>query len=98
MKTATESTRKRTENGFILATVLVFLVVLSLTAFLAAKLTRSDITVVNNLQNEKEAFTIAEAGIAEALYRLSITSPACVAMTGVAGPGTDACSGGKFDA
>lgn len=63
---------KRGQRGFILATVLLFLVVLSLTAFLAAKLTRTDIQVVNNLQNEKEALSVAEAGIQEALYRLSV--------------------------
>ncbi len=62
----------RGQRGFILATVLIFLVVLSLTAFLAAKLTRTDIQVVNNLQNEKEALTIAEAGVHEALYRMSL--------------------------
>lgn len=64
--------RGQGERGFILATVLVFLVVLSITAFLAARLTRTNIQVVNNLQNEKEAHAIAEAGIQEALYRLSL--------------------------
>jgi hypothetical protein len=67
---ATSQTRR--ERGFILATVLIFLVVLSLSAFLGAKLTRTDIQVVNNLQNEKEALAIAEAGIHEALYRMSL--------------------------
>jgi hypothetical protein len=72
MNTRPTTTRMQPERGFILATVLVFLVVLSLTAFLAAKLTRTDIQVVNNLQNQKEALAIAEAGIHEALYRMSV--------------------------
>jgi Tfp pilus assembly protein PilX len=95
--TTTRETRPN-EAGFILATVLVFLVVLSLTAFLAAKLTRSDIQVMNNLQNEKEALTIAEAGVTEALYRLSVASPTCVTLSGVNGAGADACASAKFDA
>jgi Tfp pilus assembly protein PilX len=70
MRMTTRQTRG--QRGFILATVLIFLVVLSLSAFLAAKLTRTDIQVVNNLQNEKEALSIAEAGIHEALYRMSL--------------------------
>jgi hypothetical protein len=72
MNTRNAAIREYAQRGFILATVLVFLVVLSLTAFLAARLTRTDIQVVNNLQNEKEALSIAEAGIHEALYRLSL--------------------------
>jgi hypothetical protein len=63
---------KQAQRGFILATVLVFLVVLSIGAFLAAMLTRTNVQVVNNLQNEKEAFAIAEAGVHEALYRMSV--------------------------
>ena len=73
------------ESGFILATVLVFLVVLSLTAFLSARLTRGDIQTVNNLQNEKEALTIADAGVHEALYRLSLASGDTATIPGVAG-------------
>jgi hypothetical protein len=73
------------EQGFVLATVLVFLVVLSLTAFFAAGLTRSDVQVVNNLQNEREALYVAEAGVNEALYRLKVQSPACVPISGVGG-------------
>ncbi|MBI2962345.1 MAG: hypothetical protein HYY35_01200, partial [Deltaproteobacteria bacterium] len=73
------------QGGFILATVLVFLVVLSLTAFLAARLTRTDVQVVNNLQNEKEAFAIAEAGIHEALYRLSLAIGEQATVSGVNG-------------
>jgi Tfp pilus assembly protein PilX len=38
----------RTQEGFILATVLVFLMVLSLGAFFSARLTRSDIQIVTN--------------------------------------------------
>ena len=77
--------RSHDEAGFILATLLVFAVVLSLTAFLAAKLTRTDIQLVNTLQNEKKALGLAEAGVAEALYRLSLVSPANVRITGVNG-------------
>lgn len=73
------------QGGFILATVLVFLVVLSLTAFFAAGLTRTDIQVVNNLQNEKEAFAIAEAGVQEALYRLSLAMGDKATVSGVNG-------------
>lgn len=62
------------ESGFVLATVLVFLVVLSLTAFLAARLTRTDVQMVNNLQNEKKAIALADAGVDEALYRLSLAA------------------------
>ena len=72
MNTRPTTKRGRGQRGFILATVLIFLIVLSLTAFLAAKLTRTDIQVVNNLQNEKEAFAIAEAGIHEAFYRMNV--------------------------
>ena len=36
----------------------------------------------NNLQNEREAFSIAEAGITEALYRMSIASPSNVTVNG----------------
>jgi Tfp pilus assembly protein PilX len=72
MNSRMATSRIRGERAFILATVLIFLVVLSLSAFLGAKLTRTDIQVVNNLQNEKEAFAIAEAGIHEALYRMSV--------------------------
>jgi Tfp pilus assembly protein PilX len=87
----------RRERGFILATVLVFLVVLSLVAFFAARLTRANTQVVNNLQNEKQAFFAAEAGIDEALYRLSLKSPSCVSM-GI-GPGiSSGCTGSTFDA
>jgi len=76
---------KRTQGGFILATVLLLLVVLSLTAFLAAGLTRTDIQVVNNLQSEKKAFAIAEAGIDEAVYRMSLALGDQAAVSGVNG-------------
>lgn len=62
------------ESGLVLATVLVFLVVITLTAFGAAALTRTDIQLVNNEQNEKVAFYVAEAGIAEAVLRLGTAS------------------------
>src|SRR6185295_2052742 len=63
---------KRSERGFILAVVLVFFLVLSVSAYFAAAMTRTDVQVVNNLQNEKKALAIAEAGVQEALYRMSI--------------------------
>ena len=75
----------RSNKGFALATVLVLILVLTVTIFFSARLTRTDVQVVNNLQNEKEAFTIAEAGINEALYRLSIASPGNVTIDGVPG-------------
>jgi hypothetical protein len=75
----------RREGGFMLATVLVFLVVLSLTVFFSAGMTRTSIQVVNNEQNQKEAFAAAEAGIDEALYRLSLVGGDTAAITGVNG-------------
>ncbi|MBI2962775.1 MAG: hypothetical protein HYY35_03405 [Deltaproteobacteria bacterium] len=62
------------ERGMVLATVLVFLVVLTLTAFGAAALTRTNLQLVGNEQNEKSAFYAAEAGIAEAVLRLGMSS------------------------
>ena len=53
MRTMTRIPERRQERGFILATVLVFLVVLTLTAFFAARITRTNTQVVNNLQNEE---------------------------------------------
>ena len=58
------------ERGFILATVLVFLVVLTISAFLASSLSRTNVQVVTNLLDEKEAFFTAEAGVGEAVLRL----------------------------
>jgi Tfp pilus assembly protein PilX len=79
------SMNNRTQDGFILATVLLFLVVLSLSAFLAAGLTRTDVQVVNNLQSEKKAFAIAEAGIHEAIYRMSLAMGDQATVSGVNG-------------
>src|SRR5207249_12313628 len=90
MRTRTSKEARR-ESGFVLATVLVFLVVLSLTAFFAAKLTRTDVQVVNNLQNEKEALFAAEAGVNEALYRLGLIGGDRATIAGVN-------SGNAFDA
>ena len=96
--------RASSERGYILATVMVFLVVLSMTAFFGAKLARTNVQVVTNLGNQKDALFVAEAGINEALYRMRIASPACVSVSGV-GSGTvpagwpnGTCSGGTFDA
>jgi hypothetical protein len=75
----------RREDGFVLATVLVFLVVLTLSIFFGAGLTRTDIQLVNNEQNQKEAFAAAEAGIDEALYRLSLAGGDTAAITGING-------------
>ena len=91
MISQTLAARTRREGGFMLATVLVFLVVLSMTVFFAARMTRTDIQVVNNEQNQKEAFAAAEAGIDEALYRLSLVGGDTAAITGVNG-------GSAFDA
>lgn len=70
------------ERGFVLATVLVFLVVLTMTAFMSAALTRTDIQLVNNRYNERKAFYAAEAGVAEALLRLSMTKSTNVTVDG----------------
>jgi hypothetical protein len=75
----------RREGGFVLATVLVFLVVLTLGIFFGAGLTRTDIQVVNNEQNQKKAFAAAEAGVAEALYRMSLVGGDTAAITGING-------------
>jgi hypothetical protein len=73
----------RREDGFVLATVLVFMLVLTLSVFFGAGLTRTDVQVVNNEQNQKEAFRAAEAGIDEALYRLSLVGGDRATITGV---------------
>ena len=70
------------QRGVILATVLVFLVVLTLSAFFASMLSRTDILLVNNEQNEKQAFYIAEAGVTEALVRLGMTTTTNVTANG----------------
>lgn len=70
------------ERGLVLAVVLVFLVVLTLTGFLASALTRTDIQVVSSLRSEKRAFYVAEAGITEALIRLSMSNPTNVTVDG----------------
>ena len=75
----------RREDGFVLATVLVFLLVLTLSVFFSAGMTRTDVQVVNNEQNQKEAFAAAEAGVDEALYRLSLTGGDTAAITGING-------------
>jgi hypothetical protein len=75
----------RREDGFVLATVLVFLLVLTLSVFFGAGLTRTDVQVVNNEQNQKEAFAAAEAGIDEALYRMSLVGGDKAAITGING-------------
>ncbi len=52
----------RREDGFVLATVLVFMLVLTLSVFFGAGLTRTDVQVVNNEQNQKEAFARPRRG------------------------------------
>jgi Tfp pilus assembly protein PilX len=69
-------------GGMILATILVFLMVLTLAAFAAATLTRTNAQLVTNERNEKAAFYIAEAGAAEALIRLGMTSAQAVSVDG----------------
>ena len=72
----------RNERGFILATVILFLMILSVTAFFAAGMTRTDIQIVNNVQNEKEALAIAEAGVQEVLYRMSFVGTGAAGQPG----------------
>ena len=62
----------RNEHGVVLAAILVLLVVLTLSAFGAALLTRTDIQLVNNGYAERKAFYTAEAGVAEATLRLAL--------------------------
>ncbi|MGH7822143.1 MAG: hypothetical protein ACREQ9_20470 [Candidatus Binatia bacterium] len=76
-------TRPEREAGFVLATIVVFVVVLSLTGFLIAALTRTDVQVVNNIRNETEAFYLAEAGVTEALVRLEMADPTLVTVDGL---------------
>jgi hypothetical protein len=95
----------RGENGFVLATVLLFLVVVTVGIFFAAGLTRTNVQIVNNEHNQKEAFAAAEAGIDEALYRISLIGGDTAAITGINGgtafdaslapsvPGRDTTSG-----
>lgn len=59
------------EAGLVLPTILVFMIVLMIGAFYAAALSRTDLQVVTNIHNEKEALFLAEAGAREALKRLS---------------------------
>jgi len=70
------------QRGFALATVLVFLLVLTTALFFAAGATRVDVQLANNEQNEKEAFYVAEAGVTEALLRLNYASPTNVVVDG----------------
>jgi Tfp pilus assembly protein PilX len=77
----------RDENGIVLAVILVFLLLLSLSGLAGGMLSRTDIQIVRNQQQEREAFYVAEAGVTEALLRLTMTS------------GTMATAGGStFDA
>jgi hypothetical protein len=73
------------QEGFVLATVLVFLLVLTLGVFFSAGMTRTNVQVVNNEQNQKEAFAAAEAGVDEALYRMSLVGGDTAAITGING-------------
>ncbi|MGH7897344.1 MAG: PilX N-terminal domain-containing pilus assembly protein [Candidatus Binatia bacterium] len=70
------------QDGLVLATVLVFLLVLTLSAYFASMLSRTDVLIVNNEQNEKEAFYVAEAGITEALVRLGMATVTSVVANG----------------
>lgn len=63
------------ERGVVLTIVLVFLVLLSLGSFFGAALTRTNIRVVTNEQNERKAFYVAEAGVTETLLRMGMNDP-----------------------
>jgi hypothetical protein len=66
----------------VLAAVLVLMVVMMISGFAAAVLTRTDIQLVNNAASERQAFYTAEAGVAEALLRLNMQSPTNVTVDG----------------
>src|SRR6185295_6992359 len=70
------------ESGFVLAMVLVFVVVLSVTMLVATSLGWTDMRVVTTIRDEKSAARIAEAGIAEGLKRLSMTAQSSVSVDG----------------
>lgn len=81
-QTTTWGSPLRNEEGFVLATILVFVILLTLSAFAAATLTRVDVQLVENEVNEKQAFYAAEAGIAEGTLRLGLAN-AGVTVDGV---------------
>lgn len=58
----------------VLAIVVVFLLLLTMTGFSSSIMTRTDVSFVNNQMNEKKALFAAEAGVTEALLRLAMTS------------------------
>ena len=70
------------ESGFALAMTLVFLLVLSVTMLFASSMTWTDMRVVTTIRDEKAAVAIAEAGVNEAVKRLSLTSPTFVSPNG----------------
>src|SRR5256885_1452316 len=69
-------------SGFALGIVLLFLLVLTVSGFIAARATWTDIRVVSNLGDEKRALFIAEAGAQEALKRLSYLRVATTSVNG----------------
>jgi Tfp pilus assembly protein PilX len=70
------------QDGMVLAAVLVLMVVMMISGFAAAVLTRTDVQLVNNAASERQAFYTAEAGVAEALLRLNMQSPTNVTVDG----------------
>ena len=74
--------RIKQESGIILAMILVFLLVLSVTMLVASSLGWTDMRVVTTVRDEKIAARIAEAGVAEALKRLSMTAQSSVSVDG----------------
>lgn len=74
--------RRPPQSGFALAIVLVFMLVLTVTIFVASGLTMVDMRVVTNLTDEKKAVAVAEAGTQEMLKRLSLTSATSVTVDG----------------
>ena len=77
-----KTTVRSHDSGFALAMTMVFLLVLSVTMLFASSLTWTDMRVVTTIRDEKMAVAIAEAGINEALKRLSLTQPTLVNPNG----------------
>ncbi len=62
----------KNEKGMVLATGLIFLAIIALLGTTAVIVTTTDLKIGGNYKASVQAFYIAEAGIQEALYRLSL--------------------------
>ncbi len=80
--TSAKERRDIGESGLALAIVFVFLLVLTVSGIVAASLTATDVRVVSNLRDEKRSLFLAEAGIHEALRRLSYLGESSVTVDG----------------